>query len=84
MEGITTAKLKIRGKQWKVIFKPVPCEPSLFGICDYDTRTIHVHPKMEVKGTLIHEVLHACLPDLSEDAVSQTEQALTAALNILE
>ena len=84
MTNLTSAKIKIRGRKWNVIFKPVPCEPSLYGICDYDTRTIHVHPKMEPRGTLIHEVLHACLPDLSEEAVNQTEQALTAALNLLE
>ena len=83
MSNLTHAKIKIRGKSWKIVFKPVPCEPSLYGICDYDTRTIHVHPKMEPKGTLIHEVLHACLPDLSESAVNETEAAISKALELL-
>ena len=83
MTNLTSGKIKIRGRKWTVIFRPVPCEPSLYGICDYDTRTIHVHPKMEPKGTLIHEVLHACLPDLSESAVNEVEDAITKALELL-
>lgn len=79
-----TAKIKIRGRVWTVIFRPVPCEPTLFGICDYDTKTIRVHPGKEPRGTLIHEVIHACLPDLSETAVDETERAITKALEVFE
>lgn len=79
-----TAKIKIRGRVWTIIFRPVPCEPTLFGICDYDTKTIRVHPDKDPRGTLIHEVLHACLPDLSETAVDETERAITKALEVFE
>jgi hypothetical protein len=79
-----TAKIKIRGRVWTVIFRPVPCEPTLFGICDYDSKTIRVHPDKEPRGTLIHEVIHACLPDLTETAVDETERAITKALEVFE
>jgi hypothetical protein len=80
---VSTAHLKIRGKRWKIRFAPVPNDPTLYGLCDYDTRTIWVHPNKEPKGTLIHEVLHACHVDMTELAVDETERAITKALELL-
>lgn len=78
-----TSKLKIRGRTWTLKLQAPPRRPSDFGMCDYETRTLYVHPEREPEATLIHEVLHAALPDLTEDAVVELETALTGALATL-
>jgi len=58
-----------------------PVRGKLDGLCDYATRTIYVNPAAaDQRSTLLHEVLHAALPDLTESAVEQTEEALEMAL----
>ena len=74
------AKLTIRGKVWRVGFRKLKAEDV--GWCDYDTRQIHISPKAPMPDTLIHEVLHAALPDLDEDAILETEEAIASALNL--
>jgi hypothetical protein len=55
----------------------------LDGLCDYRVRTIYVNPKaVDQRATLMHEVLHAALPDMIELAVEQTEEALETALRL--
>ena len=52
-----------------------------FGQCAYDERVIALHPGLKDRkrlATLVHESLHACLPDLSEDAVAETEEGIVA------
>ncbi len=78
-----TSKLKIRGKTWTLKLQAPPRRPLDIGMCDYDTRTLYVHPERETEATLIHEVLHAALPDLTEDAITEVEAALTGALATL-
>jgi ribulose-5-phosphate 4-epimerase/fuculose-1-phosphate aldolase len=72
--------LQSRGKVWRISFKKL--KAADVGQCDYDKREIHISPKAPMPDTLIHEVLHAALPDLDEDAILETEEAITKALNL--
>jgi ribulose-5-phosphate 4-epimerase/fuculose-1-phosphate aldolase len=73
-------RLQIRGNVWRVGFRTMKAEDV--GWCDYEKRQIHISPKAPMPDTLIHEVLHACLPDLDEDAILETEEAIVNALDL--
>jgi hypothetical protein len=85
------SNIRIRGRWW-VIKRAAPPKKGeakgvgrTDGLCDYETRTIYVNPRSEEqRATLLHEVLHAALPDLDEDAIRETEEALENALQIFE
>jgi hypothetical protein len=50
-----------------------------YGECDYGAKTIRLCSSLtgfDSLGTLIHEVLHARLPDLSEEVVADLEETL--------
>ena len=50
---------------------------DLLGDCDYAGRVIRIGASLkglELLDTCIHEALHACFPDLGEDAVDQTSE----------
>jgi hypothetical protein len=57
-----------------------PVKEKIEGLCDYGTRTIYLRPGTDLPATLIHEVLHACYPDLDEDSIEQGEEALVNAI----
>ncbi|MGI9176819.1 MAG: hypothetical protein ACR2IT_03060 [Pirellulales bacterium] len=53
------------------------------GECDYGARTIRVRASVqgeELAEVLIHEMLHARWPDLSEEAVTEMAQELAGTL----
>ena len=50
------------------------------GLCHYKKRTIFLNPQYNMETTLLHEVTHACQPDLDEPTVEQIEDALVNAL----
>lgn len=54
---------------------------GVYGECDYDKKTIRIHHTLrgiELLDTLIHELIHARWPDLSEDAVEEFASTLAA------
>jgi hypothetical protein len=79
----------LRGTRWKFkdasnIPKDALEEGPLDGLCDYDKKTLYV--PMEPKGledldTIIHEVVHAILPDLSEECVRESSSAIARILH---
>ena len=75
-----TAYIRIRGKRWRVVFQNGGDTKS-YGWCDYDTRTITIRYSPQERETLIHEIIHACQPDLTEEAVIEIENAIVHALN---
>jgi hypothetical protein len=85
------SNIRIRGRWW-VIKRAAPPRKGeargggrTDGLCDYETRTIYVSPRSgEQRATLLHEVLHAALPDLDEAAIRETEEALEMALRMFE
>jgi hypothetical protein len=73
-------KCKIRGRRWTIRVAKPPIKGHAEGLCDYGTRTIYLKPKTELPATLVHEVLHACFPDISEDAICAAETAIMESL----
>jgi hypothetical protein len=73
-------RVNIRGKRWTVLRKAPPGAKTALGLCVKADQTIYIRPGAEMPGTIIHEVLHAALWDLDEDAVSETEAAIMECL----
>ena len=85
-------RLQIRGVPWRMVRGPLANVKDregnshrgtdLDGYCNFNAKTVHISDKPE-EGTIaaiVHEVTHACHPDLIEEAVTETEKALITAL----
>lgn len=79
--------IKINKKSWKIkIVKSTELSPSTCGECDDPSRAkpeIWVKRSLKPKDlmdTVIHEVIHAIRPELSEEAVLETANVITDAL----
>jgi hypothetical protein len=73
-------KVRIRGKTWRIVVERPPGKEKVEGLCVYDERTIYLRPGTDLPATLIHEVLHACYPDLNELSIMEGEDALLNAI----
>jgi hypothetical protein len=76
-----SARVEIRGKRWSVRLGRV--RPDWDAECDLERRRIVVRPSLgpeERLGCVIHEVVHAALPDLDEEAVLGVEAAIMGAI----
>jgi hypothetical protein len=74
--------MEIREEIWQIMFQPVPeslwdnPEEKEVGKCIHEIRTILVDPESEESfWTLLHEIVHACLPDNDEHSVSWVEHS---------
>lgn len=66
------ARIAIAGVAWTVEKCRVPA--SIHGDCDYTKKRIRVSKKLrgrDFADTIIHELIHARWPDLSEEAVAE-------------
>lgn len=85
-----SARIRIRGRWWRLVIKrlaPIRKGGSwsaLHGLCNYTERTIYLNPQFNMKTTLLHEVTHACQPDLDEPTVEQIEEAHVNALAVFD
>jgi|LauGreDrversion4_2_1035121.scaffolds.fasta_scaffold25473_7 hypothetical protein len=73
--------LTVRGSRWKVRW--VNNLGDNYGICDYAKKEIRIakgQPTATELDTVVHELLHAALPDLDEPAIAETAEALATAL----
>jgi hypothetical protein len=78
-------KIYLHGERWTIRHCRVP--KTIFGDCDYNTRTIRVSNKLhgeDFLNVLLHEWLHARFPDLSESAVSEVADEVSAMLHAYE
>ncbi len=75
-------RVKIRGKWWRIVEQnPLKLDgKTVRGYCDKAARIIVHDGGADMAFTIIHEVLHACLWDLDEAAVEETEEAIRTAL----
>jgi len=73
---------KIRGERWRIVFGRPPLN-KCSALCDYNTRTIWIRKGEDQIACMIHEVLHACLPDIEEETIEEMEQALVKALELV-
>lgn len=83
MRNLKKAKIRIRGKWWKIIVGSCNGMGKAEGFCVYDERTIYLKPGTDLPSTLLHEVAHAALPDINEDAIEELEAAQMNALNAM-
>ena len=73
--------LLIRGRRFKLIFGNPGGDD--WGKCHYDTQKIVVRGTLSPLNkldTVIHELLHAAVPDMDETAVDETASAIAKAL----
>jgi len=72
----------IAGQRWKVAWD---CKlKGAYGVCDYETKTIRLRAGMDhadLVDTILHEMIHARWPDLSEDAVCDFSETVTGFLD---
>ena len=79
-----TCRLKIRGQRWRIVIGRPPMN-RCSGCCVKADRTIYIRSRAKNKfETLVHEILHACHWDLTEEAIVETEEALVKGLRLLE
>jgi len=78
----------IAGERWKVLWD---CRlRDCYGLCDYATKTIKLRAGMDhadLVDTILHELIHARWPDLSEEAVvdfSETVSGFPDACGLLQ
>lgn len=72
----------IGGNRWKLRRCRVP--PDRYGDCCHTTRTIRVSHKLageELLNVILHELIHARWPDLSEDAVLEFADELAGVVH---
>ena len=63
-----------RGKRFKIFFRS-PRNRNHLGTCDVGEKEIEIEPTLKGEtelDCLIHESLHACLPDTCDDSVNET------------
>ena len=73
--------VEINGEPWKIRFTKLRGNQD--GYCYYDQRKILVNSDICLERrieVLVHEVIHACLPCLSEEAVVATSGDITESL----
>jgi hypothetical protein len=74
--AIKSTRVRIRNRWWGVKVARPPIKGNADGLCDFEAKQIYIKPGAELPSTLIHEVLHACYPDLDEDAILAGEEAV--------
>lgn len=82
-------RIKIRGENWRMSIERPPAKDTpkrrTVALCHYATRTIYIHPKERNKlRCVLHEILHACLPDIEEKAIEETELALYRGIRLIQ
>ncbi len=77
-------RIQIRGAWWRIVVAKPPMNHCTGCIVPRD-RTIYIRPSAKNKfETLVHEILHACLWDLTEEAILETEEAIVKGLLLLK
>jgi hypothetical protein len=85
-----SGRVRIRGSWWKIEIKQLaPTKingewQTVHGLCDYAARVIFLNPQFDMQTTLLHEVTHACQPDLDEPTVEQIEEAHVNAMMVFK
>ena len=73
-------KLRVRGKRWEVNHED---REGLWGECDLEARRITLHTSLTHSRRrkrleiLLHEVLHALLPEATENQVEEAGEVLS-------
>ena len=76
-------KLRVNGQDWRIARRRAPSDGHDLGSCDWPTKRIYVDEHLTGKRlveTVIHEVAHANLWCLSEEAVEELARTATRLL----
>lgn len=73
------AKARINGRWWKL--EVVDELEESTGLCIYNFHTIKLLKGEDFSSALLHELIHASCPSLSEKAVAEVERGLFATLS---
>jgi hypothetical protein len=68
-------------QRWKILRKRLRNDD---GQCDYNAKTIRIADTLhgvDLLDTLLHELIHARWPDLSEEAVAEFSETLSGVLD---
>lgn len=68
--------IRINGRQWRIVRAPLPTD---HGLTDHRTRTVTLDTALtgeDLKDTLLHELLHACLGEESGFYLSSNKEEL--------
>ncbi|MBD3408517.1 MAG: hypothetical protein GF411_20505 [Candidatus Lokiarchaeota archaeon] len=71
-----------RNKRFKFFFRH-PKNKNHLGTCSSEDKEIEISPKLkgeELLDCVIHESIHACLPDIDDDAVDETSTSIAKLL----
>ena len=79
-------RVELRGKRWKLEVIEYLQDGSCGSIDPSDAPQKRIlvalnQTPLDLLDTVIHECLHACVPDLDEDAVTQTATDIAKVLN---
>lgn len=75
-------RLKIRGQNWRIVVGRPP-RNECDALCDYDSHTIFIRKGANKAECITHEILHACFPDLCEEAIEEAEVAIVKGLELV-
>lgn len=73
----------IGDQRWKIAWD-ANLRGDTYGVCDYESRTIHLRRGQNVADlvdTIIHEIVHARWPDLDESAVVDISETISGFLD---
>ena len=82
-------KIKLRGRRWNLVAADSLHLPDLYGYTEAPDKPgkriviVRDQASRDLLDTTIHEMLHACLPDMSEDAVLETATDIATVLHRL-
>lgn len=72
-----------RGKRYKIFFRS-PKNKNHLGTCDFKNKEIEIKPTLEGEEELdciVHESLHACFPDIHDDAINESATCIAKLLS---
>lgn len=76
-------EVDLNNQKWVVIFRK---PRNLQGLCNWERREIKINPALrgaELFEVILHEMLHAEMPDASEEAVERMSVEMTLAMEAL-
>lgn len=80
--AVRPRRVYIGDRQWRIVRVDYPRDRE--GDCNWQKRTIRVHQSMSglaLMDVMLHEILHARLPDLSEECVEEVASTAAAILD---
>ncbi len=80
---IKAQRIKINGKYWRIMEKS---KIHALGYCDYKNRIIQLNPTLgpfDLTRTVLHEIIHARLPDIEEEAVTSLANLQAKAITLV-